>query len=178
VGRQVTGLVLLALTAIALGTWLVFHIKASIAPADLGTIVYHDAGRFRPEEVLVSHRYGLQGKPDYIVRHPTATFPVEVKSRICGGGSPYRSEKAQLFAYCLLVEEITGEIVRFGVLTYRDREWQVPFGSPERDYVLGVLADMRLARAAGNVARDHTHAARCRGCGFRRQDVCGQALSR
>jgi CRISPR-associated exonuclease Cas4 len=171
------GLVLLAMTAIAFGVWLVFYIKSRIAPASLGTIVYDDAGRFQPEEVLVSHRYGLRGKPDYIVRNPTGTFPVEVKSRACGGGNPYESEKAQLFAYCLLVEDITGDTVKFGILEYRDRRRQVPFGAPERDRVLGVLAEMRLARAGGNVARDHTHAARCRGCGFRRQDVCGQALN-
>jgi len=172
-----TGLVLLAMTAVAFGTWLVFFIRSRIAPVSLGTIVYDDAGRFQPEEVLVSDRYGLMGKPDYIVRNATGTFPVEVKSRACGSASPYESEKAQLFAYCLLVEEITGEIVTFGVLAYRDRLQQVPFGATERDHLLSVLAQMRLARAAGDVARDHTHAARCRGCAFRPQDVCGQALN-
>jgi CRISPR-associated exonuclease Cas4 len=171
-----TGLVLLAMIAIAFGTWLVFFTLSRIAPVSLGTIVYDDAGRFRPEEVLVSDRYGLKGKPDYIVRNTTGAFPVEVKSRACGSGSPYESEKAQLFAYCLLVEEITGENVTFGVLAYRDRQQEVPFGATERDQLLSVMSQMRLARTAGDVARDHTHAARCRGCGFRRQDVCGQAL--
>jgi CRISPR-associated exonuclease Cas4 len=172
-----TGLVLLAMTAVAFSISLVFLIRSRIAPASPGTIIYDDAGRFQPEEVLVSDRYGLKGKPDYIVRDATGTFPVEVKSRACASGSPYESEKAQLFAYCLLVEEVTGAIVTFGVLAYRDRQWRVPFGAIERDYVLGVLAGMRLAHAGGDVARNHTHAARCRRCGFRPQDICGQALT-
>lgn len=57
-------LVPLAMTAMAFGVWLVFDIKSRIAPASPGTIVHDDAGRFQPEEIRVSDRYGLKGTPD------------------------------------------------------------------------------------------------------------------
>ena len=170
------GLMLLALAVIAFIAWLFFYRRSQVGPAALGTVVYDDAGRFHPEEVLVSHRYGLKGKPDYIVRDANGQFPAEVKSRACGQRGPYDGEKAQLFAYCLLVEEYTGEPVRSGLIEFANRQWRLPFGDRGRRYVLSVLDEIRRLRVATDVARSHTQAGKCRGCGFRRDDVCGQAL--
>ena len=142
----------------------------------MGTVVYDDAGRFQPEEALVSHRYGLAGKPDYIVRGEHASIPVEVKSRICRARGPHDSEKAQLFAYCLLVEEMSGQPIPYGLIEYPNRQWRVPFGEAERRYVFGLLGEIRQAQAAADVPRDHLDTFRCRSCGFRGDEVCGQAL--
>jgi CRISPR-associated exonuclease Cas4 len=170
------GLLLLALTVIAFIAWLFFYRRSRVGPAALGTIVYDDAGRFRPEEVLVSHRYGLKGKPDYIVRDAKGQFPVEVKSRACGQRGPYDGEKAQLFAYCLLVEEFSGEPVSSGLIEFAGRQWRLPFGERERRYVVSILDEIRLTRAVSDVPRNHSRAVRCQRCGFRGEDVCGQAL--
>ena len=65
--------------------------------------------------------------------------------------------------------------VRSGVLRFRDRQWTVPFGDRERRFILSTLDEMRVAENDES-ARSHTITARCRGCGFRAADVCGQAL--
>jgi hypothetical protein len=95
---------------------LFLHDKAARLP---GEMIYRDAdGR---AESLLSDRYGLKGKPDYVLRSRGALLPVEVKSRACGSRGPYDSEKAQLFAYCLLVEDQWDTTARAGILQYRDR---------------------------------------------------------
>jgi hypothetical protein len=56
-------------------------------------VVYADVDARQPGETLVSHRHGLVGRPDYIVRTPAGLVPVEVKSRSYGARGPYSSEK-------------------------------------------------------------------------------------
>jgi CRISPR/Cas system-associated exonuclease Cas4 (RecB family) len=172
----VTGMILLALAVFAFVAWLAFYRRSRVGSVSLGTVVYDDAGRFQPEETLVSHRYGLKGRPDYIVNNANGAFPVEVKSRSCGNRGPYDGEKAQLFAYCLLVEELTGAAVRFGVIQYANREYRVPFGNRERSYIADLLTRIRQAKSLAEIGRSHAHARRCLTCGFRSADVCGQAL--
>jgi CRISPR-associated exonuclease Cas4 len=142
-----------------------------------GSVVYTDTDARQPGETLVSHRYGLIGRPDYVLRTKDGLVPVEVKSRSSGGRGPYPGETAQLFAYCLLVEEVTGEPVRSGVIAFADRRWPVAFGKRERRDILSILADMRDMQGRAAVSRDHAQAGKCRGCGFRAADVCGQALT-
>ena len=142
-----------------------------------GTVVYADVDARRPGETLVSHRHGLVGRPDYVIRTPGGLVPVEVKSRSCGARGPHPGERAQLLAYCLLVEDATGERIRSGVIGFADREWPVAFGDRERREILGILGEMRGLRGRAEVGRSHSQAGRCRGCGFRTADVCGQALT-
>ena len=60
-----------------------------------GAVIYSDTDRRRRGETLVSHRYGLAGRPDYLIRTAAGVTPVEVKSRACGPAGPYPGEKAQ-----------------------------------------------------------------------------------
>jgi CRISPR-associated exonuclease Cas4 len=129
------------------------------------------------DETLVSHRYGPVGRPDYVIDAGGAPSPVEVKSRSAGARGPYPGEKAQLYAYCLLVEEMTGKPVTSGVIQFADRQWTVPFGAAERREILGILGEMRALQGAANVRRSHSHAGKCRGCGFNAAGVCGRALA-
>src|ERR1039457_6600391 len=73
------------------------------------------------DEVLVSHRHGLTGKPDYISREGEELIPVEQKSRVISSAGPYEGEILQLAAYCLLVEGRFGKPVRRGQLLYQNR---------------------------------------------------------
>jgi CRISPR-associated exonuclease Cas4 len=143
-----------------------------------GTVIYADMDARQPGETLVSPRYGLVGRPDYIVRVADSLVPVEVKSRSCGARGPYPSERAQLFAYCLLVEEAVGERIRSGVVEFADRKWPVAFGDRERREILHILEEMRSMQGRAEVSRSHSQAGKCRGCGFRASDVCGQALAK
>src|SRR5690606_25646761 len=68
-----------------------------------GRIVDQDTDRRRNvERPLMSHAYGLSGKPDYLVDRSNELIPVEVKSRRCPPSGPPASDAAQLMAYCVL----------------------------------------------------------------------------
>lgn len=158
--------ILLALAALAFLLWLFLRGRVEALP---GEVVY----RGEPgAETLVSHRYGLVGRPDCVTRGMRGLVPVEVKSRACGAHGPYPGERAQLLAYCLLAEEALGERVAAGELHYRERAVRVPFGDRERREITALLEAMEGNRDAH---RSHDQAARCRRCGFR--DRCDEALS-
>lgn len=156
--------------------WAYFRGKEKAGTLPQGTIAYNDTDGQRLNETLVSHRYRMAGRPDYVIRTPEGAIPVEVKSRACGAQGPYPGERAQLFAYCLLVEEVIGEKVRSGEIQFADRKWSVTWGVEQRRTILGILDEMRAMQGAADVKRSHTQAGKCRGCGFRAPSVCGQAL--
>jgi len=158
--------VLLALAALAFLLWLFLRRRAEALP---GEVVYRDEPG---AETLVSHRYQIVGRPDYVTRGKRGLVPVEVKSRACGAHGPYPGERAQLLAYCLLAEEALGERVAAGDLRYRDRTVSVPFRDRERREITALLQAMEGDRDAH---RSHDQAARCRRCGFR--DRCDEALT-
>src|SRR5436190_23585669 len=70
----------------------------------IGEVIYNDTGAWQKvEEPLISQRYGLVGKPDYLVQvteqRQSLAIPVEVKSR----KKPpvvYENHTLQLATYC------------------------------------------------------------------------------
>ncbi len=143
-----------------------------------GKVVYADTGTWRrPDHPLVSSRYRLIGKPDYLVHtDENGLVPVEIKATGLRGTTPYPDHVIQLAAYCLLLEETTGGRPAYGLLRYANTLVQVPYTEALRDQVLSALAGIRHDRQAGDVARSHNDPIRCRRCGYRH--VCGsQALA-
>ncbi|HEY0375546.1 MAG TPA: CRISPR-associated protein Cas4 [Pyrinomonadaceae bacterium] len=155
-----------------------------------GRLVYSDTGfavgRVAPaekneegvkqERPLVSRRYGLTGRPDYLVRTKEGIIPVEVKStRSPAMGRPYDSHVMQLAAYCLLAEDALGESVPHGVIRYADGEVSVDYTPELRDELLALLEEMWGAREAGDVHRSHDEARRCKGCSMR--EHCVESLA-
>jgi CRISPR-associated exonuclease Cas4 len=148
--------------------------QSSLPP---GRVLYSDTIQGeRPHKTFVSLRYGLKGRPDYIVSAREGMIPVEIKSGLRPStGRPYDSHLMQLASYGLLLEENFPEPVPFGVIRYRDGEVKVNFTPHLRTRLLALLDEMREARATPVVQRNHSHAWRCAGCGFR--DLCDQAIS-
>lgn len=141
-----------------------------------GRVVYQDTDRRRAiERPLVSLRYGLTGKPDYLVQAAGGLIPVELKSRGCPPSGPYVSEAAQLTAYCVLVEDSLGETPSHGIIQYADRGWPIRYTLEGRKRLLQILNEIREARNSRTVHRDHKLARRCRACGYR--TVCDEALN-
>jgi CRISPR-associated exonuclease Cas4 len=173
-GDPLMAALLLALATLALLARFLLRGMARNRALPEGEVVYNDTSRLSTDDTLVSDRYGLVGRPDYVVAPSGSPMPVEVKSRHCGERGPYPGEKGQLYAYCLLVEEMTGKAVSCGVIQFSDRQWTVPFGEAERREILALLGEMRALQGATDVRRSHSRAGRCRGCGFRA--VCGEAL--
>jgi CRISPR-associated exonuclease Cas4 len=148
--------------------------RSSLPP---GRVLYRDTIQGeRPHQTFISLKYGLKGRPDYIVEARQGLIPIEIKSGLRPlTGRPYDSHLMQLVCYCLLLEENFEEPVPFGIIRYRDGEIKVNFTSQLRTRLLALLDEMREARATAVVKRNHSHARRCAGCGFR--DLCDQSLA-
>jgi CRISPR-associated exonuclease Cas4 len=140
----------------------------------VGEVVLSDTeDEFCP--VLVSHRYGLKGKPDAIVRTKSGDYiPVERKSRYAPPKGPRDHDLIQLVAYFLLIEDHYGQPPSTMRLQYADRSFDIAFTPDHRDWALAVIADMRRAQTSPDCARSHNIAPKCRHCGLRQN--CSQAL--
>ena len=117
---------------------------------------------------MESARYHLRGRPDELRRAPDGRLvPVEIKSAPAPRGGPLPSHRAQLLAYCLLVEEHLGRPPPYGVLCYGDgTEFRVTWDARARAEVLAGLA--RLGKLyMGEADRS---IGKCRACRFR--DIC------
>ena len=136
-----------------------------------GEVVYSDTGAWaRVEKPLLSRRYGLVGKPDYLVqvreKRKQMTIPVEVKSR-GRPPAPLDGHILQLGAYCLLVEDTFKQRPPYGLLHYSDATFKIPYNENLRRQVLSVAKEIRRARTMPDVPRQHDEPRRCQGCGYR-----------
>jgi CRISPR-associated exonuclease Cas4 len=168
-------LAILALVAMV-GGWLALRQAArarQTAGLPAGRLVYADTGDWRsPDEPLFSARYGLTGKPDYVVDTPDGLIPVEVKSRTAPS-QPFPSHVLQLAAYCLLTEDSEGHAPPHGLIKYADGVFAVNYTPALRRELLALLDGMRSSHR-GEAQRSHNQPQRCAGCGYR--PVCNQSL--
>jgi CRISPR-associated exonuclease Cas4 len=154
-----------------------------------GSLVYSDTGFAvgklaparlnaegeRQERALVSRKYGLTGRPDYLVRTREGIVPVEAKStRRPASGLPYDSHLMQLAAYCLLVEDALGSRVPYGLMRYADGEVRVEYTPELRETLLEIIEEIRDAREVDEVHRSHDEQRRCASCGYREE--CDESL--
>jgi len=166
---------LIALIAAALA-W--FAGRGLFARTGLPTrdILYADVGSTFPRPApLVSKRYRLSGKPDYLVRVTEGIAPVELKSgRSPSSGRPYDGHLFQLAAYCLLVEDVCRVSVPYGLVQYEDRTIRVEYTPSLRASLLALLDEIRSAKRGRECHINHNQPNRCRSCGFR--SICGESL--
>jgi CRISPR-associated exonuclease Cas4 len=163
----VLGMILLL---VGVSTWLRTGLPSSrILSADVGSPL-------PAAEPLVSHRYGLTGKPDYLVQITGGIAPVELKSgKLPRNGQPRGSNVMQLAAYCLLVEDTMNVSVLYGIIKYRDASIQIPFSDALRRQLLALLPQIRAAKSdLTDCHRSHRQRVRCAKCGYR--PVCSEAL--
>ena len=141
-----------------------------------GRLIYadtHSSDWRATAKPLYSARHNLIGKPDFVVDTRPGLIPVEVKSGQAPQ-VPYLGHLLQLAAYCLLIEETTGQTPPHGLLKYADALYEVDFTKELRGELLDTMAGMRQARAGGSVARSHEQPAKCRACSFGK--ICDEAL--
>lgn len=171
---MVIGLAGLILLVIALGLARLSRRgqQASGLPLAGLEVVYSDSGAWeKVAEPLFSARYGLTGKPDYIMRGREGTIPVEVKP-LRQAEQPYESDIMQLAAYCLLLEEAWDETPPYGLLRYKEKTFRLPWTGELRDQLLDLLDEMREL-SGFEAYRDgplpdpqHDMTVRCHNCGF------------
>lgn len=163
-------LIILALALFGLAFWLRGHTGLPWA-----RVVGSDTHAGQPlERPLFSRRYGLTGKPDYLIERGKALIPVEVKPGR-RAAAPYHSDLMQLAAYCLLVEETFGQAPPYGLLRYAETTFRLAYTPAIRSELLAILAEMHDLLNADDVARDHDEGRRCAACGFR--DQCEDSLA-
>jgi CRISPR-associated exonuclease Cas4 len=143
-----------------------------------GEVVYTDTGAWEQvPKPLLSRRYGLVGKPDYLVwvraGQQMTLVPVEVKSRRRPAVTP-DGHILQLATYCLLVEDVHKVRPAYGLLHYADATLKIPYTDDLRRTVLEIAEAIRRARTAPDLHRDHDDPARCRGCGY--AHACGEVV--
>ena len=169
-----SGGMVLVLVLIALALLLRTHARTLVGRSTRPEHVVH-IDTERNDRTLTSHRHRLTGRPDYVLEEHGERFPMERKSRALTDRGPYESERLQLAAYCLLLEEHTGQPVRRGRLEYLNRSIDVPFDAALRAALLATLQELQQHSHARDVRRSHAQPARCRGCGFRTR--CSGALA-
>jgi CRISPR-associated exonuclease Cas4 len=140
-----------------------------------GAVRYSDTGVEKSvAQPLLSRRYGIVGKPDYLLEvkqgSRTMTVPVEVKSRR-QPPEPAAHHVLQLAAYCLLVEDVLGQRPTHGVLRYADATLTIPYTDNLRRQVLAAADELRRARHASPARRSHNLPQRCAACGY--SQACG-----
>lgn len=158
--------------------FIIYSITASSKAMDIkkdyripkGKITYTDLDK--PGKALYSRTYNLAGKPDYIVRRDYGYIPVEVKSTETD--YPYRSHVMQLASYCLLLEDL-GKTVPFGVISYKNSQFKIPFDEDLKNEVRGIIEKIRSEISSGKVGRNHSQPNRCVFCSF--QKVCNLRMN-
>ncbi len=138
-------------------------------------ILYSDSRR-STVDLLVSDRYQLIGRPDYVLEEGAERIPVERKDRLLTHSGPHESERLQLAAYCLLLEEREGRPVNRGRLQYLNTSLDIPFDETLRRKLLATLTAIQMSADLADVRRSHPSPARCQGCALRMQ--CTQSLAR
>jgi CRISPR-associated exonuclease Cas4 len=152
-------LLLIGLVLLALAWWLRRGTGVPWAP-----LHYDDAsGWQRLPRPLVSQRYGLVGKPDYVIQTRHGLIPIEAKPTRTAS-APYASDVAQLLAYCLLIEETIGQPPPYGLLRYAHQTFRLPYTAARRTELLHLLQAMRADAYADDVPRSHEQPQRCRNC--------------
>jgi CRISPR-associated exonuclease Cas4 len=147
---------LVAIIVVALALFIIWAIYRAINPGHVtGVVVAVDSpdvaqssdGTIGQVQRLVSHRYGLSGRPDELRRSRDGRIvPVEIKSSKppASGNPSYPSHLIQLYAYCLLVEENYGASPPYGLMIYRDGiTREVPWTGEARALLLSWIDQMQ-----------------------------------
>jgi CRISPR-associated exonuclease Cas4 len=138
-----------------------------------GRVIASDSVVSRPSRVLRSARYGIAGKPDYLVQEHGHVVPVELKpSR--ESNSPWLRDVVQLAAYCLLLEETEPRFGGYGYLRYANRTFRIDFTDRVRQELLRTIDGMRADLAATDVLPNHHDPRRCARCML--VAVCGRVV--
>jgi len=137
-----------------------------------GEVEYVD--RYEDESKLFSsEKYRLRGRPDYIVKEDKISIPIEIKTGRVPKG-PFFSHILQIAAYCLLLEEETGDTPPYGIVKYGDKEFEIEYDESLRELLLEKLEDMRKIFKTEDVHRNHNREGKCRNCS--RREICPETL--
>jgi len=123
--------------------------------------------------LLESARYGIRGKPDYIIEKDGEYIPVEKKTGRTPKG-PLFSHIMQLIAYCMLVEESFGR-VEYGILEYDEKKYFINYDENLKNTVIKLRENLIRDMERGEAHRNHNRKGKCLNCS--RRDICPERLA-
>ncbi len=135
-------------------------------------IAYVDSNDRKPK-LFISKRYGLSGRPDFVLLIDDEHIPVEVKTGRVPRG-PLFSHILQVAAYCLLIEEEFGAAPSHGIVRYGQNENVVDYDNSLKEMVLLKLEEIRRTMESGNAHRNHNKPGKCIHCS--RRQKCPERL--
>jgi len=136
-----------------------------------GKIEYIDMDE---SKVFKSEKYGLSGRPDYVIRLADNIIPIEEKKGRTPQG-PLFSHILQVAAYCLLIEDTMGKVPPYGLLKYPEREDEIEYNDDLKRMLVEKLDEMRGIMRTGDAHRNHERPGKCMHCS--RRDVCPEKLA-
>ncbi|MBI2654639.1 Dna2/Cas4 domain-containing protein [Candidatus Woesearchaeota archaeon] len=123
---------------------LIILLKLTNVPAEIykGRSIYIDH-KEKPIEALFSPKYGLVGKPDYILHTKDGLLPLEIKHSK-KPIQPYFSHVIQLISYCLLIEETKGAKPKYGFIQYKEgKPFSIPYTVNMKLLLIKTMEEMR-----------------------------------
>ena len=115
-------------------------------------------------KLLVSEKYGLQGKPDYIYKKGNALIPVELKSGTAEKlTQPREGDVMQLAAYFFIIRDLYGHKPRSGYLVYSDCVFKIKNTRHLGKRLFTVLSEMREMLVTGE-GYDNASFMTCKHC--------------
>lgn len=103
-------------------------------------------------KILISERYNLSGKPDYIYKRKIGKrmIPVEIKSgTIESAKLPRYGDFMQLIAYFVLIEEVYKIKPRIGYLVYKDFMFRIPNKKIYKNALFKIIEEMNYMLKTG-----------------------------
>lgn len=123
---------------------------------------------------FVSEKYGLRGKPDYIIEKEGEYIPVEEKTGRVPKG-PLFSHMIQIIAYCMLAEDSLGKKPSYGILRYTGNIYRITYDENLKELVLQFRENILDAMKEGEAHRNHDRKGKCINCS--RRELCPERLA-
>jgi CRISPR-associated exonuclease Cas4 len=139
------------------------HIKGNVEYVDLDG-----------SKLLTSERYGISGRPDYVLLVEGSPIPVEEKTGRVPKG-PLFSHILQVATYCLLLEEKTGKNVPYGILKYGAHQHIIEFDESLKKTLFTKIQEMSEIADGKPAHRNHNRPNKCAGCS--RKEICPERLA-
>ncbi len=128
----------------------------------------------KDSEEFISEKYGLRGKPDYVIEKDGEFIPVEEKTGRVPKG-PLFSHMIQIIAYCMLIEDSMKKKPPYGILKYNGNVYRITYDENLKEVVMQLRENLLHAMKKGEAHRNHSREGKCRNCS--RREICPERLA-
>ena len=138
-----------------------------------GEVIYSDLNK--SEKPLISNKYKIIGKPDYIIKNRESYIPVEIKT-----GRHDTLKKNHIFqiaAYCQILEDYYNCFIPTGIIFYKDtsKKYIVSYDPKLRFELISIINEIRQVQNIKKIKRNHNDIKKCINCSFRK--YCNEKIN-